>query len=156
MPKLSALTKQLPVSVTFAYEDESLTVIFDRNKITQNWARKVRQAIETESVDEAIYAATLEILIEWDVVDDEGNAIPPSLEILSQLPVAAFQRLSEAIGNASVPSSEEGEASSAPSLVSPQAASTPSTKLPPENLQTPPNGDAPSPLPELSTSQSTT
>jgi hypothetical protein len=150
VPRLSALTKQLPVSVTFAYEDESLTVVFDRNKITQNWARKVRQAIETESVDEAVYAATLEILIDWDVVDDEGNKIPPSMEILSQLPLAAFGRLSEAIGNASVPSSEEGNGSSEPSSVSPPDQSTASTPPQPVSPPTPQNGDAPSPSPQPS------
>jgi len=146
VPRLSALTKQLPVSVTFAYEDESLTVVFDRNKITQNWARRIRQAIETESVDEAVFAATLEILIDWDVVDDDGNKIPPSMEILSQLPIAAFERLSEAIGNASVPSSEEGNGSSEPSSVSLPGQSTDSTQPQPVNPQTPLNGDEPSPL----------
>ena len=145
MAKFSGLTEQLPVSVTFEYGSESVTVVFDRNKITQNWARKVRQGIEAENVDDAVLDATVEIMLSWDVTEDDGvTPIPPSREILGSLPIAAFERLSVAIGNAASPSSEEGNGST--NISATQAELSTSEPVSPQNGQEP----SPSPAPSAS------
>ena len=138
MPSLSSLTKQHPASATFGHEDETVTVVFDRNKITPAWARSVRTALEQDEVNPAA-AALVEIMISWDVTDDQGVVISPSVEILDKLPVAALQQLEMAIGEASVPSDAEGEASRAPS---PGPSPTSSVTQPTHQ-----NGPAPSTLP---------
>lgn len=138
MPRLSTLTKQHPASTSFAHEGETVTITFDRNKITPAWARQVQTALAQDDVNPAAQSL-VEIMISWDVTDDAENVLPPSVEILDKLPVAALLRLQEAIGEASVPSDAEGEASSAPSPgPSPTSSATPPTPL---------NGQAPSELP---------
>lgn len=145
MAKFSTLTRQHPAEATFQHEGESVTIVFDRNKITSAWARQVRAGLEAGEINAAAQAL-VEIMVSWDVEDDNGVNIPPSVEILDKLPVVALMRLEEAIGEASVPSSAEGEASSAPS----PGPSTTSSEPAPQPL----NGQAPSPLPVPSGSPS--
>lgn len=144
MPRFSNVLKQHPVSISFEYEQETLTVVFDRNKITGSWANGVQRAIASGAVGNEIYAATADLLISWDVVDDNDNTLPPSAEILSQLPIAAFEMLSEAIGKASTPSSEEGNGSSADSSPRQPEPSTASMTPPPASPSASLNGPQPS------------
>ena len=145
MPRLSSLTRQHPVSASFGYEDESVTIVFDRNKITAAWARSVREALERDETNPAAQSL-VEIMISWDVVDDAGNVLPPSVEVLDSLPIGALMRLQEAIGEASVPSDAEGKDSRPPS---PEQSPVSTATAP-----TPPNGQAPSESPALSGSPS--
>ena len=141
MPRLSNLTRQHPVSVCFGYEGETVTVTFDRNRMTQNWARSIKQTIDEGDIQGSAQAL-FEILIDWDVVDDQDNPLPVSVEILGSLPLAALGALDEAIGEAAVPASEEGNASPAISPAQP-----PGSTRPQEILR---NGQQPSTLPEPS------
>ena len=147
MPKFSSLTRQHPVSATFLFEDESLTIVFDRNRITQRWLNGIAKGL-TEEDPGSMARAVLEVLISWDVQDEHGNQLEPTIELLDQLPLTAFMKLTEAITAASIPSSEEGEVSSE-GLSRPVSASTETS--PP--LQ---NGPQPSPSPVPSASQSPT
>lgn len=138
MPRFSNLTRPHPAEAVFSHEGETVTIIFDRNKITPAWARSVRTALEQDEVNPAAQSL-VDIMVSWDVVDDEGNALQISVDILDQLPVGALMRLQEAIGQASVPSDAEGEASSAPS-----PGPSPTSSAMPEMHQ---NGQAPSESP---------
>ena len=147
MPKFSSITKQHPVSVTFALEDESLTISFDRNRITQRWLNNIAKGMVDDDAS-SIARLVLEVLLAWDVQDEHGNQLEPSVDLLEQLPLTAFMKLTEAISKAAVPASEEGEVSSE-GLSRPVSASTETS--PP--LQ---NGPQPSPSPAPSASQSPT
>ena len=146
MPKLSSLTRVHPVSVTFEAEGESLTVVFDRNKITPNWIDRQQSAGATGDFA-LIMASTLEVLISWDVQDEQGQTLPVSAEILSQLPFESFIKLGNAIAEAAMPGSDEGEGSGEASSVSPRDPNTPSTLPLPGTQPTSQNGQEPSPSP---------
>lgn len=147
MPRLSDLTRQHPVSTSFEAGGESLTIVFDRNRITQNWMDRVAEATEQNNLS-GIAKAVLEVLISWDVVDDDGVKLAPSLEILAQLPLSSFIELNGAIAEASIPSSEEGNDLGDTSSIH----STGSTEM----QASPPNGQQPSPSPSPSESLSPT
>ena len=113
MPALGSLTSPKIVTVTFTYDDETVTISYDRNKMTTNLLSRVQ-----ESNDPAVIADVFAAVIhEWDVTEDDGSPFPPSAENLGKLPLAALKLLSEAIGNS--PPSEEGKDSSGPSSTQP-------------------------------------
>ena len=147
MPKFSSLTKQHPVTVTFGFEDESLTISFDRNRITQRWLNNVGKGMQDDDPS-SIARLVLEVLIAWDVEDEHGNRLEPTVDLLEQLPLTAFMELTKAISEAAVPASEEGEGSSE-GLSRPVSASL-------ENSPPLQNGPQPSPSPQPSASQSPT
>jgi hypothetical protein len=147
MPALSGITKADPVQYTARMGNESVTVVFDAARMTGRWERDIRQALDLSDVD-TVAERLFSVFASWDVVDDAGNPVPMSSEILMDLPGKALRALFSGMQDAVAPSSEEGKALSdisstpAPTSTSQQA-----------SLQ---NGPTPSTLPQSSASPSIT
>jgi hypothetical protein len=143
----SGLVAADPVTYTAQLGTESVSVTFDAAKMTGRWERALAAAMRAEDYD-VVSDMVLDVFIAWDVVDDAGQPIPISRDLLLDLPNRALARLMEGMRTAANPVSEEGNGSAATS-------STPDTAsmvLP----ASPPNGQPTLPSPPLSTSQSQT
>lgn len=144
MPELSSLTREKLVDVQIDLGDgDTVTVRFDRNKVTPAWAARASAAADSDAL--ALPKSLAETIQSWDVTD-AGQPFPPTGENVGVLSFGAQRALLSQILKASVPSDAEGKASSA----TPPTASSPST----ETLATPQNGQAPSLLPAPSASPS--
>src|SRR5438132_8388852 len=127
MPAYRGIYVSDPVSFTASLGTESVTFVFDRSKQTLRRERDLRRAGEANDVD-GLVKELMEILVSWDVVDEAGEPVPLSADILLDLPGPALGNLLELMGKAGQPADAEGEASSVPSL----EPSTTSSATPPQ------------------------
>jgi hypothetical protein len=144
-PKLSGIYQPDLMEFTAELGSESVTVKFDRNKLTLREELEVEKAIEAGETQKVI-EPILRLFHSWDVVDDNGAPVEMSQELLLSLPSRAIVSLFEGMQREATPSSEEGNGSSDTS----SSASTSSTPT----QASPQNGPAPSPLPAPLASQS--
>ena len=147
MPARSGLKQPDPVRVAIAFGAETVTVDFDRNGFTENWLRRLQAGIDQNDLS-AASRAMVEILLGWDLVEEDGTPTPVAVDVFADLPFGFIRALDEAIGDAAVPSSEEGN-DFAP------ISSTASTDFSAKQ-ETRPNGPVPSPSPTDSESLSPT
>ena len=142
MPAINSLTRPRLVEAKFGYGGETVTIRYDRNRMTTGLLSEVQ-----ESDDPAAFARMFALVIrDWDVTDDDGSPFPPTEANLARLPLDALRAVSEAIRDN--PGSDEGKDSFAPSNTLPGAYTVPIT--------TSPNGPVLSSLPESSTLPSPT
>jgi len=147
MPALSSLTRVDPVRIVVPFGDEQVTVDFDRNGFTENWIRRREVGLKAGDVS-STSRAFAEILIGWDIAEDDGTPVAVTADTLAQLPFPFMRALDEAISEAALPSSEEGNGSK-------NISSSDSTVSGPTQV-IPPNGPEPSPSPIASESLSPT
>jgi hypothetical protein len=145
MPALSSLKRPDPVKTEVRFGDETVVVVFDRNRMTQRWVKQIQDGIAGDDIEIAA-RSLVELLLEWDILEEDGTATPITVPVLADLPLAFIHALDEAIGEAGVPSSAEGNALPA-SAPSPSSDSTP-------NSETSPNGSETSTLQNASASAS--
>lgn len=145
MPEVSRLRQPKLVTAEVDVEGELVTITFDKNAVTLNWAAEAKRA-HVESDAKAIAATLAAVIHEWDITAD-GEPFPPTPDNLADLPAEVLGRLTDSIETASAPSRAEGNASSAPSSIPPSGFTEPP--------QTPQNGVATSPLPPVSAGLST-
>jgi hypothetical protein len=137
---MPAVRRPKIVSVPIIFEDGLvINVTFDRNRLTMDWA----DSVQNEDTEMAQSLAA--VISAWDVTNDDGTPLEISAKAIgSNFDVWDLRDLTEQIGKAARPSSEEGNdlgnISSSPSTTSFKQ---------PENL---PNGQQPSTLPIASES----
>lgn len=148
--RVSDLTRPKPVPLAFDLGDgEMLNLIVDSNKVTRSWFETWKAKAEAEEGDGDIGEEMLaDLIIEWDVTEDDGSPYAPTPENLRVLSLGRQRRLVRAIMVASMPSEEEGKAYG----VQPNIPSSDSTPQP----STSQNGPPTSPSPSVSTSPSPT
>lgn len=145
----SQLRRPRVVSHTIDFGDDVMVRFdYDRNKMTDVWMDEWTR-LETEADTPRLNEMLADLIVSWDVVNEDGSPFPMTAEnigYLFALPDKAhvFQELI----TASVPSRAEGNASSERSSM------PPSDSTPPP--QTPQNGPATLPLPAPSASPSPT
>lgn len=130
-------------TVYLEHGDERVRIVIDAQKANLRWLGGV-QSWDPEKNVSQLAEMLAHVIVEWDVED-----FPPVAENLEQLAPARAARLSEVIMQAIVPSSEEGNASSASSSAS-VPAEAPSRPDSPSS----PNGSASTDSPIVSASPS--
>jgi hypothetical protein len=140
--RVSDLTRSKPTPFTVDLGDgDSVQGLFDRNKVTPAW-------VESGRNDQFLSDALADVILEWDVTNDDGSPFAISAENMAVFSFDAQARLLEIIVSASVPGRAEGNASANTSDTD-----APASTSSPGNL---PNGQVTSPSPELLASASPT
>jgi hypothetical protein len=147
MPALKGIFVADPCEFTARLGSESVTFVFDLAKMTLRRERDLKRSAAADNVD-AMVKDLLDVLTSWDILDDAGQPVPLSADILLDLPAKALGNLIEGMSTAAQPSDAEGEASSVPS---PELSTDSSEPVPTHQ-----NGAATSQLPEHSASPSPT
>jgi len=99
MMRLSRLGEKRQVEV--AYEGEQLTVQFAPRSVNGRWLKRLQ---ELQTTDHMGFLSLLrETLVAWDIVDDEGQPLEPTDELLQQLPLDLVQAILEKIMEAMTP-----------------------------------------------------
>lgn len=144
--RVSDLTRQKPVSATIDLGDgDTIEVSFDRNRVTPAWVTLAQQRDEAQDTL-SLPKALEDVILSWDVTNDDGTAFPPSAANIAVLSYPAQSELLTRIMQAAVPSSAEGNASPVLSSTAPSDSE--------ELRPTPQNGlvTSPSPVPSASPS----
>lgn len=147
MPSIGQITRQVIREAHVDLGEGDVVVVkFDRNKITPAWIQESEQREKSDS--QSLPKGLAEVILDWDVTDNDGSPYPPTAENLARLSYPVQAEILGAMVKAAVPSRAEGNDSSEP-------ASTPSTDS--SGLaETSPNGQETLPSPAPSVSQSPT
>lgn len=98
MPISIAALKLAKRTITIAFtEKESLSLTYDPNAV--NADREAQEAAQrSQGLSIAALAGSLHgIILEWDLVDEHGKPLPPSLETLKGLGLPVLMRLNREI-----------------------------------------------------------
>jgi hypothetical protein len=144
MPELSSLTRAKPTTAVIEHDGDTITLTFDRNRVTPAWVAEASRRDE-EQDPLSLPKALASVISEWDVTND--GPFPPTAENIAVLSYGAQRSLLEKIMVAAVPSDAEGKASASQQPI-PSSVSTPATSSP--------NGTVTSTLPVPSASPSQT
>lgn len=144
MPALKSLQRGDPVECQVRYGEETVTLHVDRARVTPNWMKRLGRAIENDDPT-AASQGLVEVLISWDIVDEDNQPVPMSVEVISDLPSMLIGRMYREMRNAVVPSRAEGEASSRPLEMPPSVSTVPLSQNGPAVSTSPVSSASPSP-----------
>ncbi len=127
--RVSDLTRAKPLDVTIDLGDGDMIVVrFDRNKVTPAWVGLAQQRDEASDAL-SLPKALADVILDWDVVADNDEPFPPTVENLAVFSYPAQSDLLRRILEEAVPSRAEGNASantsSSPSMDSTDAPASP-------------------------------
>lgn len=112
--RVSDLTRPKPCNADIDFGDGDMVhVVFDVNKVTPHWVAEAKQRDEAEDVL-SLPKCIADVMISWDVTNDDGSSYPPTAENISVLSHPALSTLLTRILKAAVPSDAEGKASESP------------------------------------------
>ena len=132
----SHLTRPRPREVVVDFgEGDTLSITFDSNAITPAWMYRV-EVIQNEMDSMLLSRQLADIILGWDLVEENGSEFPPTAENLAVLSYPMQTTLLGKIVEAAMPGSEEGNAS-----MNISDTPTPASTSEPENLL---NGQQPS------------
>lgn len=147
MPAISNRPRRVVAATIDLGEGFVVNVRFDAAALTPAWMRDAtRTGNESDALQMA--AAVADVVVEWDVTNDDGTAYPPTVDNLAVFSFAELGAFVEKMIEASTPSRAEGNVSASTSAT-PELDST-------SSLVNPQNGQALSPSPAPSASQSLT
>lgn len=148
MAKLTGITQADPGEFTARLGGESVTVVFDNARMTGRWERDVKRAAENDDT-EALFDVFSRVFISWDVVDEQGQPVPLTADLLLDMPARVITSLLDGMREAAVPGEAEGNASP-PYVPAPLSATSE------KDSQSSPNGSetSTSPTPSASLSSS--
>jgi hypothetical protein len=107
--KVSDLSKDRK-ELHIAVGDDSINLVYNPKAYTIEVEEQL-EAVEGSDFKAKALAIMLEpMLLEWDIVLESPGDFPPTMANLKKLPVEVLGKIIEEIGNASRPSSAEGQA----------------------------------------------
>lgn len=97
MPKLGALVPDRAM-VDVPFGSDVLHVVFNPQRIDVRFSNAAAMAQRSQVVDEELIAQTAELLVEWDLLDDDSGAvIPITADTLLGMPGGVLARIMQAI-----------------------------------------------------------
>lgn len=78
--------------------NDILTLTYDPNKFTADLEARVQELSEDGAAIRSLAVLLADLIVGWDVVDANDQAIAPSADFLGTLGVPVLRRISEAIG----------------------------------------------------------
>ena len=109
--RVSDLTRTKPTTASVDLGDgDTIQLTFDRNKVTPAWVT-VAQRRDEEQDTLSVPKALADVLLSWDVVNDDGTEFPPTPENIAVFSYPVQTRLLEMVLAAAVPTRAEGNAS---------------------------------------------
>lgn len=134
MPSVSSIRRPIIRDHVIDFGDDvQVTFRFDRNKITDAWIQEWTRLEGEENVG-AINLVLADLIDEWDILEDDETACPPTAENIGRLfSLADKGTIVRELMTATVPTDAEGKASSAPSNT-PPSSSGPQPPMSPNGL----------------------
>lgn len=87
------------------YDGERVDFCYKPNEFTMELADTIQVAAEKESL-EVVSSLLAPLIVWWDVLDDQDNRIPPSVENMRQFPMGFLNKIMDAINDDVTPETE--------------------------------------------------
>jgi len=78
---------------TIDYDGAAIEVVYRPAAINSDWLKRMG---ERAGLDTYVPLLT-EVLVRWDITDDDGNELEPSVEIMRQLPIDFLNKVAQAL-----------------------------------------------------------
>lgn len=98
MPISLAQLKGNVRTINVAYFSDNLAVTYRPSELTPQNQSEINDKIEAGEAKNILIETLCQVMISWDVVDDEGTMLPITPETLAQAPGPLLLAISEAIG----------------------------------------------------------
>jgi hypothetical protein len=98
------------------YEGESAQIVYRPSAYTPETEDGLRGAVESGRPARGLATVLSQVLLEWEVVDDDGNLLPVTLELMMQMPNAFLVAISNAVSKDMGVASEDRKNSGGGSL----------------------------------------
>lgn len=89
--RLSDLGRE--AKATIEYDGAEINVVYRPAAINSDWLKRMG---ESAGLDTYVPLLT-EVLVRWDITDDDGNELEPSVEIMRQLPIDFLNKVAQAL-----------------------------------------------------------
>lgn len=150
MPAVSHFRKPRVVNHAIDFYGEGVKFVYDANKLRDSWLNEWA-ALEAQSDGGKLNEMLDDLIIAWDITNDDGSAFPKNAETIGELfTIPDKTTILRELMTALNPTSEEGNASSA-SLPAMAPVEAPSSQDSPSS----PNGSGTTESPNVSAEQST-
>lgn len=107
-------------------EGDVVNIRYRPGALTLGALERMNEAAQSDRFDAGALENLLKpIIVEWDLLDDDGNPLPTSREGLHQLPIEFIGELISVLSESARVDPEEGKASSGTSEVTEQSVSSP-------------------------------
>lgn len=136
MPSVAHFRKPRVVNHTVDFYGEGVKFVYDANKLRDSWINEWA-ALEARSDGSKLNEMLNDLIIAWDITNDDGSAYPKTPEAMELFTIPDKTKIMRELMVALNPTSEEGNASSAssPAMAPVEAPSRPDSP-------TSPNGSA--------------
>ena len=95
--RLSQVGKQQKTA-TVAYDGETVDIVYRPGAFTPRVEARINEAQKDSTVSQELAQILSEVIISWDVLDDDGQPLPPTIDLLMDLPLAFLSAVSVGIG----------------------------------------------------------
>lgn|SRR5690606_25094579 len=112
--RISDLVKETrPLSIPLDDEDgeETLNITYRPSAMTPAVEAEMHQAISRRQGGAALVAPLSHLIVTWDVVDEAGEPLPVTTEVLNMLPIDFLSRIITEIGRDMNPNAGEAVSS---------------------------------------------
>ncbi len=103
-------------TVTIPIDDETITITYRPGGFTPDTEDRLREYADDQRGGAALVAMLADVLVEWDVLDDDGKPLRPTAENLRRLPTMFLGQVAQVIAEDMRPNPQSAGVSGAGSL----------------------------------------
>lgn len=94
-------------TVSFVYAGEDVTIVYRPSKFTPSIAAAAEGVAEQEVI-ERLVGRLADMLVRWDVLDDDGSELPTSEDVIRELPFRFLNTIIMRVAEDSRPEASSG------------------------------------------------
>lgn len=106
-----SLLKGKTKTFVFTYDGESMSVTYRPSEVTAQVVQEMRETVESGKAEVGLIDMMQRMLVSWEVMDEAGEVLPITQEILQSLPLNFVTELSMSLNKDNAPEGTEGEVS---------------------------------------------
>lgn len=104
LSKIGAKTRK----TTATYDGDEVALTYRPGAFTPRVEARLSEAQEEGRVSQEVAAVLADVLVSWDVLDEDGKPLKPTAELLMDFPIDFLVGVTEAIGEDMRPKEKNG------------------------------------------------
>lgn len=110
---LAKIQAPRPVALDVAWYGEKITVTYDESRYTADYADALPQRLQDAKTGRGAWGELLSLVTDWDILDEQGEHLPVSAEVIGALPTGLLATIHSAVMDDLNPNSKRAGASGA-------------------------------------------
>lgn len=93
---------------SLTYDGEKVGITYRPGKFTPRVEARLNEAQAESQVSQEVARVLADVLASWDVIDDDGKTLKPTVDLLMEMPLDFLTALATAVGEDMGPKSQNG------------------------------------------------